>query len=60
MYIKRKIEAMEEGWNEIFINGILIHLLAFAPSISFPCKAVINNKRITSGKIINDNPLRYL
>ena len=44
----------------MLINGILIHLLAFAPSISLPCKAVMNNKSIARGKIIKDNPLRYL
>ena len=42
------------------MNGILIHLLALAPLISFPCNAVINNNTIANGRTINDSPLKYL
>ena len=56
IYISKKIDASADGWNEIPIKGIFIHLLAFAPSISFPWKAVKINKIIINGKIIFDNP----
>ena len=40
--------------------GIFNHLFAFAPSITFPWKDAKNNKKIPSGSIIKERPLKYL